>query len=99
MDGHPGTAVKWKLQTAAGKTGGNPEAGWRNTQAGDSDGAGSGGPASGDASSAETMGPDILQQQFWVPTGAIGSSGCRAGAAIYRGRLRLGGGYRSGEIL
>src|ERR1035438_5908116 len=57
-----GTATKRNLSTAAGKTGGNPEAGrqW-NAQARHSLRAGSLCPAGGVAGSAEALGPDVLR--------------------------------------
>src|SRR6266481_652581 len=46
-------------QTAAGEAGRNPQAGRRNEEVGHSDGAGSVDPASGVASAAKQMGPDV----------------------------------------
>ena len=83
----------------AGETGGNPEAGRRGAQAGHSDGAGSFCSASGDAGSAKAVGPDVFRSQLWLPTGTVGASGGGAGAAVHRGRVRLGGGPGFGEIL
>ena len=56
----------------------------RSAQAWHSDGAGSLRPASGDAGSAEAVGPDVLRQQLWFPAGTVDSSGRGAGAAVYR---------------
>ena len=52
-------------------------------------GAGSIYPASGDAGSAEAVGPDVFRSQLRVPAGTVGSSGSGTGAAVYRRRLRL----------
>ena len=52
------------------------------------DGVGSIYPASGDAGSAEALGPDVFQSQRRVPAGTVGSSSRGAGAAVHRRRLR-----------
>jgi RNA-directed DNA polymerase len=46
-------------------------------------------PASGDAGSAEAVGPDIFRSQLRVPAGTVGSSSGGTGAAVYRRRPRL----------
>ena len=46
-------------------------------------------PASGNAGSAEAMGPDVFRSQLRVPAGAVGSPGGGTGAAVYRRRPRL----------
>src|SRR5450759_4735631 len=58
-------------------------------QAGHSDGAGSIDPASGDAGSAEAVGPDVFRIQLWVPAGTVGSASSGTGAAVHRRRPRL----------
>src|ERR1700722_585379 len=94
-----GTATKRNLSTAAGKTGGNPEAGWQwNAQARHSLRAGSLYSAGGIAGSAEALGPDVLRTQPRFPTGAQCEASGAPGAAVYRRRTPLGGGPRLGEI-
>src|SRR5437016_5857324 len=91
IGGHSGTVIGWDLYTATGETGGNSEARRRGAQAGHPDGGRPVCAASGDASSAKALGPDLLREQLWIPAGSVHSSGCGAGAAIYGCRLRLGG--------
>jgi len=61
---NPGTIVERDVSTATGEAGGNPQAGWRGAKAWHPDGAGSVHPASGDASTARQVGPDIFQSQL-----------------------------------
>src|ERR1700722_4066231 len=86
---HPGTTVERDLQTEAGETGGNPQAGWRGAKAWHPNGAGSIHPAGGDAGFAAAVGPDVFRSQLRVPAGTVGSSGGGPGAAVYRRWLRL----------
>jgi RNA-directed DNA polymerase len=48
------------------------------------DGAGSLYPASGNAGSAEAVGPDVLRTQLWFSTWTVSASSCRPSAAVYR---------------
>ena len=89
---HSGTTVERDLCAEAGEAGRNPEAGRRGAKAWHPDGAGSIHPASGDAGSAKAVGPDVFRSQLRVPAGTVRSSGGGTGAAVYRRRLRLGGG-------
>ena len=87
---HPGTTAERDLRAEAGKAGGNPQAGRRRMRKlGIPSRAGSIYPASGDAGSAEAVGPDVFRSQLRVPAGTVGSSGSGTGAAVYRRRLRL----------
>jgi hypothetical protein len=56
-------------------------------------------PASGNASTATQVGPNLLRAQLRVPTPALGTSGRNQSTAIYRGGIRLGGGLGLREIL
>jgi hypothetical protein len=85
----PGTIAERNLRTAAGKEGGNPQAGRRSAKAWHSFGAGSLYPASGDAGSAEAMGSDVLSTQLRFSARTVSSSGSGTGAAVYRPRLQL----------
>src|SRR5215813_9700980 len=77
--------VERDLRTAAGKTGGNRQAGrGRCQKTGHPFGAGSIHPAGGTPGSAEAVGPDVFRSQLWVPAGTVGSSGGGTGAAVYR---------------
>src|SRR5262245_36865012 len=87
---HSGTTVEWNLRTKAGPSGGNPEAGRRCARARHSDRVGQIHPASGDAGSAKTMGPDIFPKQLRFSTRSICSSSCSPSAAVHRGGLWLG---------
>ena len=95
----PGTVVERGLCAATGEAGGDPEAGRRGAKAGHPNGAGSVHSAGGNGSSATQMGPDVLRTQSGVSSWALGASGSGQGAAVHRGRLPLGCGSGSGEVL
>ena len=43
--------------------------------------------------------PTFSLYSYWVPTAAVGASGCGSSAAVHCARQRMGGRYRFGEIL
>src|SRR6516164_1031742 len=91
LAGHSGAIAERDLRTETGKTGGNPEAGWRRgAKAWHPNRAGSFRPASGDAGSAAAMEPDVLPSQLWISTASVGALSRGASAAVHYARLRLG---------